>query len=102
MQSSGRGFIIWEQPARRATWRTPTRPAADFFAALLALMISRADRGLRRSLADTTYLIDASGLRLDARSAIGRSFPRRVRRKLHVVYDPDADRPIYAAITAAG
>src|SRR5260370_29693004 len=38
------------------------RPSAPF-AELLALMIARSHRGLRRSLAETTYLIDASGLK---------------------------------------
>jgi IS4 transposase len=53
-------------------------------------------------LAETTYLIDATGLRLDARSLDWARFSEGVcGAKLHVVYDPDADRPIYAAITAA-
>lgn len=74
----------------------------EFFAALLALMIARAHRGLRRSLAETTYLIDSTGLRLDARSLDWARFSAGVcGAKLHVVYDPDADRPIYTAITAA-
>jgi uncharacterized protein DUF4372/DDE family transposase len=77
------------------------RPA-EFFAALLSMMIGRAHRGLRRSLAETTYLIDATGLRLDARSLDWARFSEGVcGAKLHVVYDPDADRPIYAAITPA-
>ena len=76
--------------------------SGDFFAALLALMISRAHRGLRRHLADTTYLIDATGLRLDARSGDWARFSEEVcGAKLHVVYDPVADRPIYAAVTPA-
>ncbi len=88
---------------RRATLADANRDRpADVFAALLALMISRAHRGLRRSLTETTYLIDASGLRLDARSRDWARFSEGVcGAKLHVVYDPDADRPIYAAITAA-
>lgn len=66
------------------------------------LMIGRAHRGLRRSLAETTYLIDATGLRLDARSLDWARFSQGVcGAKLHVVYDPDADRPIFAAITPA-
>jgi hypothetical protein len=65
-------------------------------------MIARAHRGLRRSLAETTYLIDATGLRLDARSLDWARFSEGVcGAKLHVIYDPDADRPIYAAITPA-
>ena len=74
----------------------------EFFAALLSLMIGRAHRGLRRCLSETTYLIDATGLRLDARSLDWARFSEGVcGAKLHVVYDPDADRPIYAAITPA-
>src|SRR5438067_861308 len=41
------------------------RPSA-LFTELLALLMARAHRGLRRRLAETTYLIDATGLRLDA------------------------------------
>jgi hypothetical protein len=77
------------------------RPSA-IFTALLALLIVRAHRGLRRRLAETTYLIDATGLKLDRRSLDWARFSEKVcGAKLHVVYDPDADRPIYAAITAA-
>src|SRR5262249_22264213 len=43
------------------------RPAA-VFAELFAAMMASAHRGLRRHLADTTYLIDSTGLRLDRRS----------------------------------
>lgn len=77
------------------------RPGA-VFAELFAVMMARAHRGLRRRLADTTYLIDSTGLRLDRRSLDWARFSASVCGvKLHVVYDPDADRPIYAAITPA-
>ncbi|MFZ2160010.1 MAG: IS4 family transposase [Bradyrhizobium sp.] len=77
------------------------RPSAPF-AELLALMMARAHRGLRRSLAETTYLIDASGLKLDSRSLDWARFSQRVcGAKMHVIYDADADQPIYAAITPA-
>ncbi len=60
-------------------------------------MIARAHRGLRRSLAETTYLIDSTGLRLDARSLDWARFSAGVcGAKLHVIYDPAADRPIGA------
>ena len=88
---------------RRATLAdaNSARPNA-VFSELLALTIARAHRGLRRALAETTYLIDATGLRLDARSRGWARFCAGVcGAKLHVVYDPDADRPIYAAITPA-
>jgi Domain of unknown function (DUF4372) len=51
------------------------RPSA-VFSELLAMMISCAHRGLRRALAETTYLVDATGLRLDARSLGWRVFAR--------------------------
>jgi hypothetical protein len=77
------------------------RPSAPF-GELLALMIARAHRGLRRKLAETTYLIDATSLKLDGRSLDWARFSEGVcGAKMHVIYDADADQPIYAAITAS-
>jgi hypothetical protein len=77
------------------------RPCA-VFAELFAVMAARAHRPLRRALAGTTYLIDATGLRLDRRSLEWARFSAKVCGvKLHLVYDGDADRPIYAAVTPA-
>jgi IS4 transposase len=77
------------------------RPSA-VFSELLSLMMKQAHRGLRRALADTTYLIDSTGLRLDERSANWARFSTGVcGAKLHVIYDPASDRPIYAGISAA-
>jgi hypothetical protein len=44
------------------------RPVA-VFAELLAVLMRQAHRGLRRKLAETTYLIDATGVRLNGHSA---------------------------------
>jgi len=88
---------------RRATLADANalRPAA-VFGELLAQMMGRAHRRLRRALAETTYLIDSSGLRLDTRSLDWARFSAKVCGvKLHVVYNADADRPIYAALTPA-
>jgi hypothetical protein len=88
---------------RRATLADANarRPCA-LFAELFAAMAARAHRGLRRRLADTAYLIDATGLRLDARSLDWAGFSAKVCGvKLHLVYDADADRPIWAAVTPA-
>jgi IS4 transposase len=77
------------------------RPAA-VFAELLARMMTQAHRGLRRKLAETTYLVDATGVRLNEGSAGWARFSTGVcGAKVHVVYDADADRPIYAAVSAA-
>ena len=77
------------------------RPVA-VFAELLGTMMKQAHRGLRRKLAETTYLIDATGVRLNEFSAGWARFSAGVcGAKVHVVYDADADRPIYAAVSAA-
>ena len=88
---------------RRSTFADANalRPVAVFSELLVALM-KQAHRGLRRALADTTYLVDSTGLRLTAMSAGWARFSAGVcGAKLHIVYDADADRPIYAAVTAA-
>jgi hypothetical protein len=77
------------------------RPSA-LFADLLDMLIKQAGRGLRRKLADVTYLIDSTSLPLNALSQDWARFSAGVcGAKLHVIYDPDADRPIYAAVTPA-
>lgn len=77
------------------------RPVA-VFSDLLARMMAQAHRGLRRKLAETTYLIDATSVRLNAHSAGWARFSAGVcGAKVHVIYDADADRPIYAAVSAA-
>jgi hypothetical protein len=96
-------YHLGVRAARRSTLADANalRPA-EVFGALFAEMAARAHRALRKSLAGTTYLVDATGLRLDARSLEWARFSAKVCGiKLHVVYDGDADRPIYAAITPA-
>jgi transposase len=77
------------------------RPA-EVFCELLTALMAQAHRGLRRALADTTYLIDSTSLKLDERSANWARFSADVcGAKVHVIYDPDADQPVYAALTDA-
>jgi IS4 transposase len=72
------------------------------FTELLALMMKQAHRGLRRALAETVYLVDSTGARLNAYSADWARFSTGVcGAKVHVIYDADADRPIYAGVSAA-
>lgn len=96
-------YHLGAAPVRRSTLSDANllRPAM-VFSKLFALMLKLAHRGLRRALAETTYLIDSTGLRLDERSAEWARFSTGVcGAKVHVVYDPDADRPIYAEVSAA-
>jgi IS4 transposase len=96
-------YHVGADPVRRSTFSDANgqRPVA-VFTDLLAIMMKQAHRGLRRKLAETTYLIDATSARLNARSAGWARFSAGVcGAKVHVIYDADADRPIYAAVTAA-
>jgi IS4 transposase len=99
---AARLYHLGAQPVRRSTLSDANaqRPVA-VFAELLAMMMKQAHRGLRRKLAETTYLIDATSARLNERSAGWAQFSAGVcGAKVHVIYDADADRPIYAAVSA--
>jgi hypothetical protein len=96
-------YHLGAAPVRRSTLADANllRPA-EVFSELLALVMKQAHRGLRLALADTTYLIDSTSLRLDERSANWARFSAGVcGAKVHVIYDPDADQPIYAAVSTA-
>ena len=76
--------------------------ASALFSDLFAAMVSQAQRGLRRKIGEAVYLIDATGLRLSgAGSQWARFSAKACGAKMHVVYDADAERPIYAAVTPA-
>jgi Transposase DDE domain/Domain of unknown function (DUF4372) len=100
---AGRLYHLGASAPRRSTLAdaNAVRPA-EVFAALFADLLKQAHRGLRRKIAETSYLIDATSLRLSQRSADWASFSHTATgAKLHIVYDPDAEQPIYAAVTAA-
>lgn len=103
LSHSARLYHLGAAPVRRSTLADANalRPAA-VFTELLAQLMALAHRGLRRALADTTYLIDATSLKLDWRSEDWARFSTGVcGAKIHVVYDADADCPIYAGVSAA-
>jgi IS4 transposase len=96
-------YHLGAAPVRRSTFSdaNANRPFA-VFSDLLALMMKQAHRSLRRTMAEAVYLIDATRLPLNGHSADWAQFSTNVcGAKAHVIYDADADRPIYAAVTAA-
>ena len=100
---AARLYHLGAKPALRSTLADANagRPY-QVFAGLLAYMMTLAHRGLRRKLADLTYLIDSTSLKLNALSANWARFSANATgAKLHVIYEPDADRPIYAVVTTA-
>lgn len=77
------------------------RPAT-LFVELFAEMVAQATRGLRRQVGEAVRLVDATSIRLAGPQAEWARFSAKAcGAKLHVVYDPDADRPLYASVTTA-
>jgi IS4 transposase len=100
---AARLYHLGADPVRRSTMSDANakRPVA-VFSELLEVMMKQAHRGLRRKLAETTYLIDSTSVRLNEHSSGWARFSSGVcGAKVHVIYDADADRPIYAAVSAA-
>jgi hypothetical protein len=90
-------------PVRRSTLSEANRhrPAA-LFGDLLAAVMAQGHRGLRRHMNGATYLIDSTSVRLSALSGRWARFSATAcGAKAHIVYDPDADRPIHAVVTPA-
>jgi IS4 transposase len=96
-------YHLGAAPAKRSTLSdaNATRPwqvFGDVFAALLG----QAHRGLRRASADAVRLIDSTSVRLSSLSADWATFSADVfGAKAHIVYDPQAVRPVYFAVTPA-
>ena len=99
---AARLYHLGAVPPKRATLSDANalRPVA-VFCGLLDAMMKQAHRGLRRKMADVTYLLDATVLPLNGLSTDWARFSHNaVSAKLHLIYDPDADQPIYALVTA--
>jgi len=91
------------QPVKRSTLADANgRRPAEVFTGLFAAMVGRMQRGLRRKVVDAVYLIDATSLPL---SGMGSGWAHYASKpcgvKAHVIYDANADSPIYASVTPA-
>jgi hypothetical protein len=96
-------YHLGAEPPRRSTLSdaNAVRPAA-LFCDLFGELVKRAHRGLRRAMEGTTYLIDATVLPLSARCADWARFSAgSCGAKAHLIYDPDADCPVFFSVTAA-
>ena len=72
------------------------------FSELFSELLRQAHRGLRRTAADAVRLIDSTSIRLSSLSEDWATFSANVfGAKAHIVYDPQADRPVYFAVTTA-
>jgi Transposase DDE domain/Domain of unknown function (DUF4372) len=76
--------------------------SADVFASVLTALMVQLQRGYRRKIGDCVRLIDSTSVKLSGLSGDWASFSADLcGAKAHIVYDPDADQPLYLMVTAA-
>lgn len=77
------------------------RPSA-VFCGLFAALVGQAGRRLRRSTSEAVRLIDSTGIRLSGLASDWARFSAGVNgAKAHIVYDPEAQTPLYLEVTPA-
>ena len=77
-----------------------SRPVEVFTGLLVALM-AQLQSGYRRKIRDCVRLIDSTGVPLSSLSGDWATFSAGVcGAKAHIIYDPDADQPLYLMVTA--
>jgi IS4 transposase len=96
-------YHVGAAPVKRSTMSDANRDRPwQVFSELFTQMLPQAHRGLRRHIGQAVRLIDSTSLRLSSFSADWATFSTSVYgAKAHIVYDPNADRPIYFAVTPA-
>jgi hypothetical protein len=79
-----------------------SRTAAEVFGGLLSALMKQLQAGYRRKVRDCVRLIDSTSVRLSALSSHWATFSSGIcGAKAHIVYDPDADQPLYLMVTAS-
>jgi IS4 transposase len=96
-------YHVGAAPVKRSTMSDAnTQRPWQVFSELFTQMLPQAHRGLRRATADAVRLIDSTSVRLSSLSEGWATFSTNVfGAKAHIVYDPNADRPVYFAVTPA-
>jgi len=74
--------------------------AAAVFAGLLSALVKQLQAGYRKKVGDCVRLIDSTSVRLSSLSRNWATFSAGVfGAKAHIIYDPDADQPLYLMVT---
>jgi IS4 transposase len=96
-------YHLGAAPVKRSTLSDANGQRSwQVFAELFAEMVQQGHRGLRRVSKDAVRLIDSTSVRLSSLSKDWAGFSANVfGAKAHIVYDPNADRPVYFAVTPA-
>jgi IS4 transposase len=94
-------YHVGAAPVKRSTLSdaNTVRPW-QVFSELFGVMLEQAHRGLRRTSNEAVRLIDSTTLRLSSLSADWAGFSTDFcGAKIHVVYDPNAELPVYFGVT---
>lgn len=96
-------YHLGAAPVKRSTMSDAnSKRPWQVFSELFAQMLGQAHRGLRRAGKDAVRLIDSTSVRLSSLSADWARFSTEIcGAKAHIVYDPNAERPVCFAVTAA-
>lgn len=94
-------YHLGAAPTNRSTMSDANRDRPwQIFSELFTAMLGQAHRGLRRAGVEAVRLIDSTTIRLSSLSADWAQFSAGVCGvKAHIIYDPNAARPIYFAVT---
>jgi hypothetical protein len=96
-------YHLGAEGAKRSTLSDANRLRPwEVFSGVFADLVGQLARNHKRQIGEVVHLIDASGLRLSELSKDWARFSAGVCGvKMHVIYDPNDDCPIYAAVTPA-
>jgi IS4 transposase len=97
---AGKLYHLGARPVSRSALSTANadRPV-EVFAGLLAALMRSLQAGYRRKIADCVRLIDSTVVRLSSSSDWATFSTGVCGAKAHIVYDPDADQPLYLMVT---
>jgi hypothetical protein len=72
----------------------------EVFTGLLSILMAQLQAGYRRKIGDCVRLIDSTSVQLSSLSRNWATFSTGVcGAKAHIIYDPDADQPLYLMVT---
>jgi len=94
-------YHLGGQPISRSALSSANadRPAA-VFCDLLSVLMNSLQTGYRRKIGDCVRLIDSTSVQLSNLSGDWATFSAGVcGAKAHIIYDPDADQPLYLMVT---
>jgi hypothetical protein len=91
-----------ETISRSALSEANAKRPYEIFACLLSALMLSLQPGYRRKIKDCVRLIDSTSVKLNSLSSDWATFSEGVcGAKAHIIYDPDANQPLYLMVTAS-